>query len=235
MLTSRTTTTTIPQPRASTSSCPADPPSTGIPADEDEDSIVNDALARVERVKMRKAEEARKQAEEEAAARRAVEEEQRRKDAAAWASVARKKAVQEQQHAEVVERQQLLWRPQQRGVSRALHPVMCRSPLRGRWWKFEGREKVQTQPVGGDPDDSDDEEREPCERCKAKKIPCLQLAGKWRRPSMGKQEGTSDEQMTVMESQMARSLANLWALPETNTKSHQYLCQLLRQQEDNHA
>ncbi|KAJ3912384.1 hypothetical protein F5877DRAFT_84865 [Lentinula edodes] len=38
-----------------------------------------------------------------------------------------------------------------------------------------------------------------------------------------------------MESQMAQSLADLRALREANLKLHQYLRQLLRRQEDNHA
>ncbi|GAW10286.1 hypothetical protein LENED_012535 [Lentinula edodes] len=38
-----------------------------------------------------------------------------------------------------------------------------------------------------------------------------------------------------MESQMAQSLADLRALREANLESHQYLHQLLRRQEDNHA
>ncbi|KAJ3897319.1 hypothetical protein F5879DRAFT_996235 [Lentinula edodes] len=38
---------------------------------------------------------------------------------------------------------------------------------------------------------------------------------------MGKREGGSGERMAVMESQMAQSLANLRALQEANSKSHQ--------------
>ncbi|KAJ3885282.1 hypothetical protein GG344DRAFT_82884 [Lentinula edodes] len=38
-----------------------------------------------------------------------------------------------------------------------------------------------------------------------------------------------------MESQMAQSLADLWALWEADSKTQQYLCQLLRRQEDDHA
>ncbi|KAJ3911255.1 hypothetical protein F5877DRAFT_86240 [Lentinula edodes] len=124
--------------------------------------------------------------------------------------------------------------------------------------KGKGRAGILARPVGGDPDDSDnddddEEEREPCGRCKAKKIPCLQQAGKrssvickpchdskvWcsflGRPSTVKWEGGSGERIAVMESQMAQSLADLRALREANSKSHQYLRQLLRRQEDNHA
>ncbi|KAJ3884407.1 hypothetical protein GG344DRAFT_84071 [Lentinula edodes] len=127
--------------------------------------------------------------------------------------------------------------------------------------KGKGRARIPARPVGGDPDDGDDsddddddkEEREPCERCKAKKIPCLQQASKRSsvickpchnskvrcsfsgRPSTVKREGGSGERITVMESQMAQSLADLRALREANSKSHQYLRQLLRRQEDDHA
>ncbi|KAJ3871135.1 hypothetical protein F5051DRAFT_446575 [Lentinula edodes] len=82
MSTSRTTTTI--QPSASTSSRPADPPSPGAPIYEDEDKILREALARVERVKARKAAEAvKKKAAEEAAARKAAEEAEKKKRAAA--------------------------------------------------------------------------------------------------------------------------------------------------------
>ncbi|KAJ3858510.1 hypothetical protein EV359DRAFT_87629 [Lentinula novae-zelandiae] len=267
MSTSRTTTTTIAQPTASTSYCPANPPSPGIPADEDEDSIMRDALARVKRVKARKVEEAQRRVEEEAAARRA-EEERKKKEATAQASAARKKAAQEardratraqQQNAEVVERRHRLAEAatarSQRGTSPSEMSVSPWRPV-----VEIRREREVLGAVGGDPDDGDDsddndddEEREPCERCKAKKIPCLQQAGKRSsvickpchdskvrcsfsgRPSTGKREGSSGEQMVVMESQMAQGLTDLRALREANSKSHQYLHQLLRRQEDDHA
>ncbi|GAW07876.1 hypothetical protein LENED_009897 [Lentinula edodes] len=103
-------------------------------------------------------------------------------------------------------------------------PVSPRRPVvEVRREKGKGRAKVPAQPVGGDPDDGDDdEEKEPCERCKAKKIPCLQQAGK-QSSVIWKREGGSGERMAVMESQMAQSLANLRALREANSKSHQYL------------
>ncbi|KAJ3911969.1 hypothetical protein F5877DRAFT_85329 [Lentinula edodes] len=127
--------------------------------------------------------------------------------------------------------------------------------------KGKGREGIPARPVGGDPDNGDDgdddddnkEEREPCERCKAKKIPCLQQASKWSsvickpchdskvrcsfsgRPLTVKREGSSGERIAVMESQMAQSLADLRALREADSKTHQYLRQLLRRQEDDHA
>ncbi|KAJ3912422.1 hypothetical protein F5877DRAFT_84829 [Lentinula edodes] len=187
MSTSRTTTTTTTQPTASTSSHPTDPPSPGVPADEDEDSIMRDTLARVERMKVRKAEEE--------TAARSAEEERKKKEAAARASAARRKAVQEardratraqQQNVEVVERRRLLVEAATaRSQWGTLPSEMSVSPWRPvveiRREKGKGREKVPVQPVGGDldnGDDDNDEEREPCERCKAKKIPCLQQAGK---------------------------------------------------------
>ncbi|GAW08702.1 hypothetical protein LENED_010779 [Lentinula edodes] len=49
--------------------------------------------------------------------------------------------------------------------------------------KSKGKGKAKAQDVDEDPDDSDDndedkEDREPCERCRLKKIPCLKQAGK---------------------------------------------------------
>ncbi|KAJ3911666.1 hypothetical protein F5877DRAFT_85672 [Lentinula edodes] len=264
MSTSRTTTTST-QPTASSSSRPADPPRPGTPINEDEDEILREALARVERVKARKAAEAaKKKAAEEAAARKA-EEERRKKEIAA-----KRKAAQEaqdrasraqQQDAELVERRRLLAAAatarSQRGTSPSEMSVSPRRPVvEIRREKGQGRARIPARPLGGDPDDGDDddeEEREPCERCKAKKIPCLQQAGKRSsvickpchdskvrcsfsgRPSTVKREGGSGERIAVLESQMAQSLADLRALREANSKSHQYLHQLLRRQEDDHA
>ncbi|KAJ4470992.1 hypothetical protein C8R41DRAFT_870669 [Lentinula lateritia] len=158
MMTCRTTTTTIPQPTASTSSRPADSPSPSIPADEDEDSIMRDALARVERVKAWKAE---------------------------GEGVEGRGGLK--QNTDVAEQRRLLAEAATARSQRGTSPSeMSVSPWRLvveiRKEKGKGREKVQEQPVGGDPDDGDDDddddEREPCERCKAKKIPCLQQAGK---------------------------------------------------------
>ncbi|KAJ3872361.1 hypothetical protein F5051DRAFT_445254 [Lentinula edodes] len=270
MSTSRTTTTTT-QPTASSSSRPADPLRPGTLIDEDEDEILWEALARVERVKARKAAEAaKKKAAEEAAARKA-EEERRKKEVAA-----KRKAAQEardrasraqQQDAELIERRRLLAEAatarSQRGTSPSEMLVSPRRPIvEIRREKGKGRARIPARPVGGDPDDGDngnddddddEEEREPCERCKANKIPCLQQAGKRSsvickpchdskvrcsfsgQPSTVKREGGSGERIAVMESQMAQSLADLRALREANSKSHQYLRQLLRRQEDDHA
>ncbi|KAJ3911484.1 hypothetical protein F5877DRAFT_85907 [Lentinula edodes] len=271
MTTSHTTTTT--QPTASTSSHPTDPPRPGTPIDEDEDKILREALARVEKVKARKAAEAaKKKAAEEVAARKA-EEVRRKKEVTARASTARRKAAQEardrasqaqQQNVEVVERQRLLAEAatarSQRGTSPSEMLVSPRRPMvEIRREKGKGREEVLAQPVGEDLDDGndgDEEEREPCERCKAKKIPCLKQAGKRSsvickpchdsevqcsylgRPYTIKREGgasPSGERLAVLESQMVQVLADNRALREANSKSHQYLCQLLRRQEDDHA
>ncbi|KAJ3872093.1 hypothetical protein F5051DRAFT_445528 [Lentinula edodes] len=231
MSTSRTTTTTIPQPRASTSARPADPPMPDVPADEDEDSIMREALARVERVKARKAEVARRRAEEEEAARKAAEEGSGRPT------------------------------PSGTRCSRSGHSgAGGRGRVEVTKMKSKGKGKASAQPVGGDPNDGDDddndEDREPCERCKVKKIPCLEQAGKRSsvickpchdakvrcsysgRPYVVKKEGgtsPSGERLAVLESQMAQLLADNRALREANSKSHQYLRQLLRRQEDDHT
>ncbi|KAJ3884911.1 hypothetical protein GG344DRAFT_83357 [Lentinula edodes] len=56
------------------------------------------------------------------------------------------------------------------------------------------------------------------------------------RPTTSKQlEGGSGKRIAVMESQMAQSLTDLRALREADSKTHQYLRQLLRRQEDDHA
>ncbi|KAJ3867552.1 hypothetical protein EV359DRAFT_78513 [Lentinula novae-zelandiae] len=79
----------------------------------------------------------------------------------------------------------------------------------------------------GDNDDDDKEERAPCERCQIKKIPCLE--------QVRREGGPSGEQLAVMESQMAQLLADNRALREATSRSHQYLRQLLRRQDEDHA
>ncbi|KAJ3870984.1 hypothetical protein F5051DRAFT_446829 [Lentinula edodes] len=124
------------------------------------------------------------------------DDEEARKEAeekAARVAVAKKKAVQEewartlraqQQEAKVAERHRLLADAaaarSQRGTSASEILVSPRRPVvEIRREKGKGRAQVLGQPVGGDPDNGDDNgEKEPCERCKAKKIPCLQQAGK---------------------------------------------------------
>ncbi|KAJ3924490.1 MAG: hypothetical protein NXY57DRAFT_969762 [Lentinula lateritia] len=157
-----------------TSSRPTNPPRPGTPIDEDEDEILREALARVEKVKARKAAEAaKKKAAEEAAARKA-EEERRRKEVAARAGAARRKAAQEardrasraqQEDAEVVERQWLLAEAatarSQRGTSPSEMLVSPRRPVvEIRREKGKRREEVPAQPVGGDPDNDNNDEEE---------------------------------------------------------------------------
>ncbi|KAJ3845987.1 hypothetical protein EV368DRAFT_89765 [Lentinula lateritia] len=99
----------------------------------------------------------------------------------------------------------------------------------------KGKAPQRNEASGGDPDD---EEQAPCERCYNKKIPCLEqvkclYSG---RPVQVKREGgPSSEWMAVMDSQMAQLLANNRALREAASKSHQYLRQLLRRQDEDHT
>ncbi|KAJ3872675.1 hypothetical protein F5051DRAFT_444973 [Lentinula edodes] len=176
MSTSQTTTTT--QPAASTSSRPANPPSPGAPIDEDEDEIIREALARVERVKARKAAEvAKKKAAEEAAARKVAEEAEKKERAAAQVAAARRQAAQDA-------RDRAIWaREQEDGI---VERRVRQSEVKGGTPRGMFLRKAKAQPVGEDPDDGDDgddgdddnEDQEPCEQCRSKKIPCLQQAGK---------------------------------------------------------
>ncbi|KAJ3858230.1 hypothetical protein EV359DRAFT_88055 [Lentinula novae-zelandiae] len=275
MTTSRTTTTI--QPNASTSSRPADPPSPSANINEEEDLIMREALARVERVKARKAAEAaKKKAEAEAAARKAAEEAEERKKAVTETVAARRQAAQDardraaraqEQEDGVVERRRKLAGAaaarSQGGTSTGEASVSPRRPI-VEIPTVKGKGKARALPVGEDPDDGDDgndddedeEDREPCERCKVKKIPCQKQAGKRSsvickpchdskvrcsysgRPYTIKKEGgasPSGERLAVLESQMAQVLANNRALRESASRSHQYLRQLLRRQDEDHS
>ncbi|KAJ3871754.1 hypothetical protein F5051DRAFT_445861 [Lentinula edodes] len=256
MTSSRTTTTTVSATAGPSRSRPAPPPPIDLTAhdeegleEEDEDDIIRKAQERVERVRARKAAAAARKAAEEKAARAAAAREKAAQEAQERALWAR------QQEQEVAERRRLLADAasarSQRGTSPSEMSASSRQPVvEIRREKGKGRAKVPVPSVGGDPDDH---EKEPCERCKAKKIPCLQQASKRSsiickpchdskvrcsflgRPSTVKREGGSSERIAIMESQMAQSLADLRALREANSKLHQYLCQLLRRQEDDHA
>ncbi|KAJ3924247.1 MAG: hypothetical protein NXY57DRAFT_1045090 [Lentinula lateritia] len=241
MSTSRTITTTISQPRASTSSRPADPPSTNVPTNKDEDSIVRDALARVERVKAWKAEEAWKKAAEEAERQKRVAAARRQA-----AQDARDRAIraQEQENKVIEQRRRLVeavTTRSRRDTFTGETSVSLRRPIvEIARVKSKGKGKASAQvrlsflsmnfltnlflPVGDGPDDDDDEDREPCEQCKVK-IPCLEQAGKRSsvilkcsysgRPYVVKKEGgasPSGEWLAILESQMAQILANNWAL-----------------------
>ncbi|GAW08763.1 hypothetical protein LENED_010846 [Lentinula edodes] len=250
-------TTTITQPSASTSSRPADPPSPGAPIDKDEDEILREALARVERVKARKAaEEAEKK--KQAAARRQ----------AAQGACDRAIRAREQEDEIVEQRRKLAEAATARSQGGNSTGDVSASPRRPiveiSRLKSKGKGKAKVQPIGEDPDDGDDgddddddeDDREPCERCRSKKIPCLKQAGKRSsvickpchnskvrcsysgRPYVVKKEGGSSpsgERLAVLESQMAQILADNRALREANLKTQQYLRQLLRRQEDDHT
>ncbi|GAW07252.1 hypothetical protein LENED_009229 [Lentinula edodes] len=202
---------------------------------------------------------------EEAAARKVVEEAEKKKKAVARrqaAQDARNWATQAQEQEDgVIERRRKLAAAatarSQEGtstgeVSVSLRRLVVEIP------RVKGKGKARAQPVGEDPDngDDDEEDQEPCERCKVKKIPCLKQAGKRSsvickpchnskvqclysgRPYTVKREGgasPSSEQLAVLDNQMAQVLADNRALREANSKSHQYLRQLLRRQEDDHA
>ncbi|GAW07620.1 hypothetical protein LENED_009627 [Lentinula edodes] len=231
MTTSRIqTTTSNPSTAGPSRSRPVPPADPVIPEeegleDEDEEEIIRRAQARVERVRARKAVAAAKKAAEEKAAR---------------AAAVRERAAQEA-------RERAIWACQQEdkiAEQRRRPPEVKGGPL---------------QPVGGDPndgddDDDDEEDRAPCERCKTKKLPCQMQAGKRSsiickpchdakvrcsysgHPNTSKQrEGGSGKRIAVLESQMAQSLADSQALREADSKTHQYLHQLLRRQEDDHA
>ncbi|KAJ3910876.1 hypothetical protein F5877DRAFT_86847, partial [Lentinula edodes] len=238
---------------------PADPvvPEEEGLEDEDEEEIIQRAQARVERVRARKAAAVAKKATEEKAARAAAARERAAQEARERANRAH------QQEEEVLERRRLLAEAatarSQRGTSPSEMSASPRRPVVEIRRKTASKEKgkAKTQPVGRDPDDGDDddeEDRAPCERCKNTKLPCQMQAGKRSsiickpchdakvrcsysgRPTTSKQrEGGSGERIAIMESQMAQSLADLRALREADSKTHQYLHQLLRKQEDDHA
>ncbi|KAJ3900566.1 hypothetical protein F5879DRAFT_992758 [Lentinula edodes] len=261
MTTSHTTTTTISSTAGPSRSRPVPPPPPTDPAvhkkegleDKDEDNIIGRAQERVEKVRARKAAAvAKKAAEEKAAGERVAQE-------------AREQALRvHQQEEEIMEGRRLLAEAattrSQRGTSPSEMSASPRRPVAEIRRKMisKGTGKAKAQPVSGDPDDGDNgddkEDRAPCERCKNKKLPCQMQAGKRSsiickpchdtkvrcsysvRPTTSKQrEGSSGERITIMESQMAQSLADLQALREADLKTHQYLRQLLRKQEDDHA
>ncbi|KAJ3911097.1 hypothetical protein F5877DRAFT_86481 [Lentinula edodes] len=146
--------------------------------EEDEDDIIRKAQERVERVRARKAVAAAKKAAEEKAARAAAARGRAAQEAREQALRAR------QQEEEVVERRRLLAEAatarSQRGTSPSEMSVSPRRPVVEIWRKTtsKGKGKAKAQPVGGDPDDDNKEDRAPCKRCKTKKLPCQMQAGK---------------------------------------------------------
>ncbi|KAJ3912244.1 hypothetical protein F5877DRAFT_85017 [Lentinula edodes] len=203
---------------------------------------MREALARVELVKARKAQEAaKKKAAEEVAARKVAEEEEQRKQAAAQAAATRCQAAQDARSGGCGAASAATARSQWGTLPREMLVSPRRPVVEIR--KGKGKPRMPAQPVGGDLDDGDDgdddddeEDWAPCERCKNKKLPCQMQAGKRRWPTVSKQqEGGSGERIAIMESQMAQGPADLRALREAHSKSQQYLHQLLRRQKDDHA
>ncbi|KAJ3912205.1 hypothetical protein F5877DRAFT_85063 [Lentinula edodes] len=253
MSTSRTTTTTHNTVSPSRSR-PAIPPPPATPVgEENEDKILRRAHERVRRIREQKAAAAAKKKADEEAAKKVAEEARKKKVAAARELEERRRLMAEAATAQ-----------SQRGTSPSEMSISPRRPVveLRRAARSKGKGKAPAQPVGGDPDDGndgdddddDEDDRAPCERCKSKKLPCQMQAGKRSliickpchdakvrcsysgHPTTSKQrEGGSGERIAVMESQMAQSLADLWALREADSKTHQYLRQLLRRQEDDHA
>ncbi|KAJ3870450.1 hypothetical protein F5051DRAFT_447685 [Lentinula edodes] len=254
MSTSRTTTTTH-NTAGPSQSRPAVPPPPATPVGQenedlgdDEDEILRRAHERVRRIREQKAAAAAKKKADEEAAKKVAEEAQKKKVAAARELEERRRLMAEAATAQ-----------SQRGMSPSEMSASPRRPVveLRRAARSKGKGKAPAQPVGGEPDDGDngdEDDRAPCEQCKSKKLPCQMQAGKRSsiickpchdakvrcsylgRPTMSKQqEGGSGEHIAVMESQMAQSLADLRALREADSKTHQYLRQLLRRQEDDHA
>ncbi|KAJ3815674.1 hypothetical protein F5876DRAFT_71687 [Lentinula aff. lateritia] len=251
MTTSRTQTTTTNSSTAGPSRLrPVPPPPIDLTAqeeegledeDEDEDEIIQRAQARVERVRARKAAEAAKKVAEEKAARAAAEKKKRAQEAQEQAQRVR------QQEEEVEERRRLLAAAatarSQRGTSPSEVSVSPRRPVvEISKFKGKGKGKAKAQPVDEDPDDGDDE-REPCERCRTKKLSCQMQAGKRSsiickpchdakvrcsysgRPSTVKREGGSNptgERLAVLESQVAQLLADNRQLHDGQVKANTY-------------
>ncbi|KAJ3870534.1 hypothetical protein F5051DRAFT_447538, partial [Lentinula edodes] len=135
----------------------------------------------------------------------------------------------------------------QRGTSPSEVSVSPRRPVVEISKKSKGKGKAKAQPVDEDPDDGDDDvdEKEPCERCRTKKISCQMQAGKRSsiickpchdakvrcsysgRPSTVKREGGSNptgERLAVLESQVAQLLADNRQLRDGQVKANTYHC-----------
>ncbi|KAJ3858277.1 hypothetical protein EV359DRAFT_87977 [Lentinula novae-zelandiae] len=232
-------------------------PSTPDPSDKERELELQ--LERT-REKNRKRKEEKKKAEEEA--KRKAEEERQRQEAAVRAANARKleeEAAEKRRRMAAAAAVRNRRGPSPGEASTSARRVEVEIPRVVK--KGKGRQRIEAS--GGEPDDGgdsreddddDDEERAPCERCQLKKIPCLEQVGKWStvickpchdakvkcsylgRPVQVKREGgPSGERMAVMESQLAQLLADNQALREAASRSHQYLRQLLRRQDEDHA
>ncbi|KAJ3858631.1 hypothetical protein EV359DRAFT_87435 [Lentinula novae-zelandiae] len=193
------------------------PPTPADPSVHEEESledILRRAQERVQKVRARKAAEAARKAAEEKAAR---------------AAAAREKAVQEARERALRARQQ---------------EEEIYGSMEIRREKGKGKGKAKAQPVDEDPDDDDNEDdRAPCERCRAKKISCQMQAGKRSsiickpchkakvkcsysgRPSIVKKEVSANptgEHLAVLESQVAQLLADNRQLRDGQVKANTY-------------
>ncbi|KAJ3874512.1 hypothetical protein F5051DRAFT_443273 [Lentinula edodes] len=260
MSTSRTTTTTsttvgsiLVTGRHPTPPLAPTCPSTPDPSDEERELELQ--LERT-RERNRKRKEEKKKAEEEAK-RKAEEEKQRQK--AANARKLEEEAAEKRRRIAAAAAARNRRGPSPGEASTSARRVEVEIPRVVK--KGKGKQRVEASGGdpddggdGGDDDDEDDKERAPCERCQQKKIPCLEQVGKRStvickpchdakvkcsysgRPVTVKREGgPSGEWMAVMESQLAQLLADNRALREATSRSHQYLRQLLRRQDEDHA
>ncbi|KAJ3898259.1 hypothetical protein F5879DRAFT_994988 [Lentinula edodes] len=198
MSASRTTTTTISStagPLRSRPLPPPPPPSDSAAQEEDdlEDEDEDDIIRKAQaRVERVRA---RKAAE---AARKKAEEEAAR--------VAAEKKRKAQEWAK--------WAQQQEEEVRPMVEI--------RRTKSKGKGKARAEPVGGDPDDGDegDDDKEPCERCRVKKISCQPASGK--RSSVIYKPCHDAKRLAVLESQVAQLLADNRQLRDGQVKANTY-------------
>ncbi|KAJ3897792.1 hypothetical protein F5879DRAFT_995530 [Lentinula edodes] len=227
--TQTTTTTTTADPSRSRPAAP--PPPAGPIGQEnedlgdDEDEILRRAHKRVGRIREQKAAAAAKKKAKEEAAKKVAEEARRKKAAAA---------------REVEERRRLLAEAattrSQRGTSPSEMSISPRRPVVELWWaakskgKGKGPSAAEILMTGMTMKTTKTEHLANGAKTRSSLAKCRQARG-----VQSSREGGSGKCIAIMESQMAQSLANLWALWEADSKTHQYLCQLLRRQEDDHA
>ncbi|KAJ3845701.1 hypothetical protein EV368DRAFT_90246 [Lentinula lateritia] len=253
MSSSQTTTTTInPTGGPSGSRRQSPPPTRPVQPEEedleeDEDEILRRAQERVRKVKERKAAAAAKRLAEEEAVRKAVEE------ARQW---------KEKTERDLEERgRRLAEAPTSRSRRDSSLGETSVSPRRPvvEIRKKKGKGKAKAQTIGEDPDDGDDgdeddddDEHTPCERCRSKRIPCLQQAGKRsstickpchdakvrcshsNRPPTVKKEAASNltgKRLAVLESQMAQLLADNRLFREGQVRSNTYDCHIIKKLE----
>ncbi|KAJ3884986.1 hypothetical protein GG344DRAFT_83263 [Lentinula edodes] len=237
---------------------PAAPSRPSMPSPSDEERELELQLERT-REKNRRRKEEKKKAEEEA--RQKAEEEKQRQEAAERAATARRleeEAAEKRRRTAAAAAARNRRGPSPGEATTSTRRVEVEIPRVAK----KGKVPQRSEASGGDPDDGDDgenddeddEERAPCERCYSKKIPCLEQVGKRStvickpchdakvkcsysgRPAQARREGgPSGERMAVMESQLAQLLADNRSLREATTRSHQYLRQLLRRQDEDHA